>query len=97
MKWVVMLLVLLFIVMQYKLWVGDGSLIEVQHLRKAIEVQQAEYERLKARNDKLEVEVRDLKTGLAAVEERARTDLGMIKKGETFFQVPEQTPPSNTN
>jgi len=94
MKWVIIFLVLLFVVMQYKLWVGEGSLIEVQRLNKAIDVQQTEFQSLKTRNEKLEAEVRDLKTGLAAVEERARAELGMIKKGETFYQVYdlEQTP-----
>ncbi len=94
MKWVILFLVLLFAVMQYKLWVGEGSLIEVQRLDKAIEIQRTEFQSLKARNEKLEAEVRDLKTGLAAIEERARTELGMIKKGETFYQVydSEQAP-----
>lgn len=97
MKWVILLLVLLFMVMQYKLWVGEGSLVEVQNLYKAIEVQQAEFATLKARNEKLEAEVRDLKTGLAAIEERARTDLGMIKKGEIFYQVHDSVPPKTMN
>ncbi len=97
MKWVILLLVLFFMVMQYKLWVGEGSLVEVQSLNKAIEIQQAEFETLKARNEKLEAEVRDLKTGLAAIEERARTDLGMIKKGEIFYQVHDSAPPKTMN
>ncbi|VAW85045.1 Cell division protein DivIC (FtsB), stabilizes FtsL against RasP cleavage [hydrothermal vent metagenome] len=93
MKWVIIFLVLMFAVMQYKLWVGEGSLIEVQRLNKAIGIQQTEFQNLKARNEKLEAEVRDLKTGLAAVEERARAELGMIKKGETFYQVYDREQP----
>jgi len=82
-------LVLLFVVLQYRLWVGDGSLAEVQRLRESIAQQQAENGQLRERNTALDAEVRDLKQGLVAVEERARAELGMIKEGETFFQIIE--------
>lgn len=82
-------LVLLFVVLQYRLWVGDGSLAEVQRLRESIAQQQAENGQLRERNAALDAEVRDLKQGLVAVEERARAELGMIKEGETFFQIIE--------
>lgn len=80
-------LVLLFVVLQYRLWVGDGSLAEAQRLRESIALQQGENGQLRERNAALEAEVRDLKQGLVAVEERARAELGMIKEGEVFFQI----------
>ncbi len=90
MKWVLGLLVVLFLFLQFQLWLGEGGLIEVKRLREAINTQQQENARLKARNAALEAEVRDLKRGLEAVEERARSELGMIKKDETFFQIIEE-------
>jgi cell division protein FtsB len=86
-KWWIAFLVLLFFVLQYRLWVGDGSLAEVQRLRESLTVQEAENAQLRERNAGLEAEVRDLKQGLHAVEERARSELGMVKEGETFFQI----------
>jgi cell division protein FtsB len=80
-------LLLLALVLQYQLWFGSGSLIKVWQLRRAIAAQQAENQSLQDRNDALEAEVRDLKQGTEAIEERARTELGMIKDGETFYQV----------
>jgi cell division protein FtsB len=88
-NWLLGVLIVLFILLQYQLWVGEGNLVEVQRLRAAIETQQAENKRLLARNKALDAEVRDLKEGLAAVEERARNELGMVKEGETFYQIVE--------
>jgi len=82
-------LLVLFITLQVSLWVGEGSLAEVHQLQQKIEKQQAENKRLSERNAALEAEVRDFKQGLGAIEERARNELGMIKKDETFFQVIE--------
>jgi cell division protein FtsB len=84
------LLVLGFL--QYRLWVGDGSLEELHALRKQIAQNQEELEQLEARNLALAAEVRDLRTGLEAVEDRARSELGMIQRGEVFLQVIEQPP-----
>jgi len=90
MKWIIALLASLFIILQVKLWVGDGSLAEVNQLSKAVEAQTQENKKLKERNLALEAEVKDLKQGLEAVEERARSELGMIKKEkETFYQIVE--------
>lgn len=75
------------VVLQYRLWVGDGSVAEVWRLEAAVTEQQAENDRLRARNEALAADVADLKTGLAAVEERARRELGMIGQGEVFYQV----------
>lgn len=86
-KWVVAALTLVFVLLQLKLWSGEGSYMEVRHLRAAIEVQKIENSRLVERNAGLEAEVKDLKQGVEAIEERARSELGMIKRGETFFHV----------
>ncbi|NOY67854.1 MAG: cell division protein FtsB [Gammaproteobacteria bacterium] len=90
MKWIIFLLVSLIIILQVKLWVGDGSLAEVNQLSKAVDVQSQLNIKTKERNLALEAEVKDLKQGLEAVEERARSELGMIKKDtETFYQIVE--------
>jgi len=75
---------------QYRLWLDEGGFRQVRALEGEIASQQVENERLRERNSALEAEVRDLKQGLDAVEERARTELGMIRKGETYYQVVEQ-------
>jgi cell division protein FtsB len=87
MRWLTGIFLLLLLLLQYSLWFGNGGLLRVWQLNQAVEAQKLENIRLKGRNDALEAEVRDLKQGLEAIEERARSDLGMIKKGETFFQV----------
>ena len=89
MRWVVAILLALLGFLQYRLWVGEGSLAEVHSLNQEIAEQKAEIERLRARNQVLEAEVDDLKTGADALEERARSELGMIKQGEIFLQVIE--------
>ena len=73
--------------LQYRLWVSPNGMRDVWRTDKAIEAQTAENSRLRERNTTLAAEVRDLKEGRAAIEERARTDLGMIGTNETFFQV----------
>jgi cell division protein FtsB len=80
-------LAILFVLLQFKLWFGDGSVKEGWRLQDAIVTQSAENSQLKERNQSLAAEVDDLKQGLEAIEERARSELGMIKKGETFYQV----------
>lgn len=89
MKKLVILLLLLLVYLQYKLWFGEGSLREVQDLQRAVEQQREENLQLRERNDALDAEVRDLQQGLDAIEEHAREDLGMVKEGETFYQVVE--------
>lgn len=81
------LLVGLLTLLQYDLWVGEGSLTAAWQLERAIVEQQAENTRLTERNEALSAEVADLKSGHAAIEERARSELGMIRKDETFVQV----------
>jgi len=83
-------LMALFVLLQYDLWVGEGSLTSAWKLADTLEDQRQENARLQSRNDTLTAEVEDLKSGLAAIEERARSELGMIKQGETFVQVVEE-------
>jgi cell division protein FtsB len=90
---IVALLLVVVLALQYRIWASPGGMREVWRLEKAIAVQQQENERLAERNRTLAAEVRDLKEGRAAIEERARTDLGMVKSNETFFQV---VPPART-
>ena len=87
MKVAIAVLLVLLLLLQYKLWFGDGNLQEVWRLEEAIEKQKLENERLRERNATLAAEVKDLKQGLQAIEERARSEMGMIKKGETFYQI----------
>ena len=92
MKLLVVVLLILLGLLQYRVWYGDSNVREVRAYQQRIEKLQQEADRRQQRNQLLEAEVLDLKNGLDAVEERARKDLGMIKEGETFFQVIE--PPS---
>ncbi len=87
--WLFALLVLMLGALQYRLWVGDGGLAEINELNQQIATQHNENERLLERNRILEAEVLELKKGLETVEERARHELGMVKEGETLFQLTE--------
>ena len=87
MKAILAALAILFVLLQFKLWFGDGSIKDGWRLQDAIASQSSENAQLKERNQALIAEVDDLKQGLEAIEERARSELGMIKKGETFYQV----------
>ena len=84
---IVVVLVALLAWLQYRLWAGEGSEREVAALRAQVERQAHDNQGLRQRNDALAAEVDDLKSGEAAVEERARSELGMIKPGETFYRV----------
>ena len=87
MRFLIVVLVALLAALQLKLWLSDGGMREVWRLEAEVARRTAENDRLAARNAALEAEVRDLKQGTAAVEERARTELGMVKSGETFYQI----------
>ncbi len=87
MRIVIGILVILLLLLQYRLWVGEGSLAEVYALRKEVQVQKAELEAMQQRNNALRAEVQDLKKGLDAIEERARSELGMIRDKEEFYQI----------
>ncbi|HEB57983.1 MAG TPA: cell division protein FtsB [Gammaproteobacteria bacterium] len=82
-------LLVLLIVLQVNLWVGEGGVRGNQQLAQLTEQQREENRQLAERNRLLEAEVVDLKQGLEAIEERARTEMGMIREGETFYQVIE--------
>ena len=90
MKWIIGILLILLVVLQYRLWIGEGSLAHAHRLEGNIKVQQAENDRMRERNRILDVEVDELKTGLDTIEERARNDIGLIKKDETFFMILEE-------
>lgn len=87
MRWLTLVFVLLIALLQYPLWLGKGSWLRVWDLSQQIDKQKESNATLKARNDTLDAEVRDLKQGYAAIEERARSELGMVKQDEVFYQV----------
>jgi cell division protein FtsB len=92
-RYVALLLVILLIALEVKLWVGQGGMAEVWRLEKSVADQKQENEALKVRNDALVAEVANLKDGDEAIEERARSELGLVKPGEQFYQVVE--PPTD--
>ena len=75
--------------LQYKVWLQDGGIPEVLQLEQEIEQVQGEAKALKERNASLDAEVKDLKKGFDAIEERARSEMGMLKEGEVYYQVIE--------
>jgi len=89
MKKLLLLLIFLLVYLQYQLWFGDGSLQDVWELHQEVEMQRQQNIELRERNAALQAEVTDLQQGLDAIEEHAREDLGMVKEGETFYQVIE--------
>ncbi len=90
MRILILILFLLIVILQYRLWVGEGSLAEVSTLQQQVEEQKRQNASLRDRNAALDAEVTDLKTGFDAIEERARSELGMIREDETFYQVVER-------
>jgi cell division protein FtsB len=92
MRWLIAALLLALLGLQYRLWLSSDGVREALRLQGAVAAQQAENARLAERNRQLGAEVRDLKQGYAALEERARTDLGMIANNETFYQVVPSRP-----
>lgn len=87
--WLFIVLILFLAGLQYRLWIGEGSLAQVSRLQQQIAEQQGENERLLERNRILEAEVMELKRGMETVEERARQELGMLKEGETLYLLTE--------
>ncbi|MDE2049962.1 MAG: cell division protein FtsB [Gammaproteobacteria bacterium] len=83
------------ILLQYRIWISDDGLRGVERLQRAVAAQQKLNSSLDERNSRLAAEVQDLKSGTAAIEERARSDLGMIGPNETFYQVIEPAPAGN--
>lgn len=89
MKIIAFVLLVLLIWLQYKIWLQDGGIPEVVQLQQEIEEMKTEVQQLQERNLSLDAEVKDLKKGLDAIEERARSEMGMIKEGEVYYQVIE--------
>ena len=89
-------LVFVLAVFQYRLWLGSGGMTDVHHLKQQRQQQIEENKALKERNDSLAAEVVDLKQGMEAIEERARSEMGMIKNNESFYRLIENPTGSNT-
>ena len=87
MKWLAGALLVVVLLLQYRLWLSGDGVHELTRLSAAVERQKAENAEAAARNEQLVAEVADLKAGMAAIEERARSELGMIGRNETFYQV----------
>lgn len=94
MKALTLIFVILIALLQYPLWLGKGSWLRVWNVNQQIAEQKEKNKAYKQRNETLSAEVRDLKQGNAAIEERARSELGMIKQDEVFYQVIDQPIPS---
>jgi cell division protein FtsB len=88
MRWPVLLLFLLVVALQYPLWLGRGGWLRVWEIDKNLQEQRAHNQSLEQRNARLDAEVSDLKSGTDAIEDRARYDLGLVRPGEVFVQVP---------
>lgn len=87
--WLLIVLLLILIGLQYRLWIGDGGIAQGVQLKQQIAEQKAENERLFERNRVMDAEVMELKRGMETVEERARYELGMVKEGETLYLLTE--------
>ena len=97
MRWLAIILVILIVALQYPMWLGKGGWLQVRETDRQLTLQREAGAKLKMRNDALDADVRDLKTGSEAIEERARAELGMIRSDEVFFQVqPGGAPPAVT-
>ena len=92
-KWPTWILIALIAVLQYPLWLGKGGWLQVWQMDQQLEAQQDVNQKLELRNAGLDAEVRDLKNGYDAIEERARFELGLLKQGEVFVQVPQRSRP----
>ena len=92
MKIIAFVLLFLLIWLQYKIWLQDGGIPEVIQIQQEVEEVKTEVQQLQERNSSLDAEVKDLKKGLDAIEERARSEMGMIKQGEVYYQVIEPKP-----
>jgi cell division protein FtsB len=93
-RWLALVFVVLIAALQYPMWLGKGGWLQVRELSRQVDAQRAENAKLKARNETLDAEVGDLKTGSEAIEERARSELGMIRRDEIFFQVQDGRAPA---
>jgi cell division protein FtsB len=92
-RWLAIVFLLLIAALQYPMWLGKGGWLQVRELDRQVGVEREANAKLKTRNDALDAEVRDLKTGLDAIEERARSELGMVRQDEVFFQLQDGPAP----
>ncbi|MFY9329557.1 MAG: cell division protein FtsB [Georgfuchsia sp.] len=92
MRWSTLVLAILILLLQYSLWFGKGGWYRVWDMDRQVAAQRDVNQKLELRNAALDAEVRDLKSGYDAIEERARYELGLIKDGEVFVQVPQKQP-----
>ncbi len=92
MRWSTLVLAALILLMQYPLWFGKGGWYRVWDMDRQVAAQRDVNQKLEQRNAALDAEVRDLKSGYDAIEERARFELGLVKDGEVFVQVPQKQP-----
>jgi cell division protein FtsB len=90
MRWPTWVLAALIVLLQYPLWLGKGGWLRVWDLDRQVRAPRDDNLKLESRNAGLDAEVRDLKTGFDAIEERARFELGLVKEGEVFVQVPQK-------
>ena len=93
MRWLLGVLLLILVFLQYRLWIAEGSLAEQNRLERQVEEQSAINQSLRERNAVLEREVLELQTGNRSVEQRAREQLGLVREGETFYQFVEKERP----
>ena len=87
MRWLAIAFALLILALQYPMWLGKGGWLQVREYDRQLAAQREANAKLKMRNEALDADVRDLKTGSEAIEERARAELGMIRQDEVFFQI----------
>jgi cell division protein FtsB len=90
-RWFALAFVVLIAALQYPMWLGKGGWLQVRELDRQLASQREANTRLKLRNDALDADVRDLKSGREAIEEHARSELGMVKQDEVFFQIQQPT------
>jgi len=91
MRWLLILLIILFAGLQARLWVGEGSLAHMAELNRQLDLQKEKNQQLEKRNQLIAEEVASLKSNLDSIEEKARKDLGMIKQGEIFYLVIDES------
>ena len=94
MRWISLILTALILLLQYPLWLGKGGWLKVWDIDRQVMAQKQANQQTQARNAVLDAELRDLKQGTEAIEERARNELGMIKRNEVFFQIVDNYPPA---
>ena len=94
-KLILAVFVVLFIVLQYALWVGKQNVVDLYHLNRQVEDVRIQNNEFKNRNDRLHEDVIDIKSRTGAIESQARYDLGLIKPGETYYQIVRSEPDEN--